>query len=100
MNKLVAIAELKSKPVMEFLKVIRDSEIKKRNIGDLLNDVLLNVEYRIILNIFLGFSKRMLRSMSGFYLFDWSDYIDRFIDHANEMRLLRGGFDDSTIRSS
>lgn len=98
MNKAVAISELKVKPVGEFLNKIQEAESKKMDIGELLKELLQNMEYRSILNIFLNFSKKMLRTIASFYDFDWSNYIDRFIDYANIMKLASGGvLNDRTI---
>lgn len=97
MTKAVAVMELKALPVERFVDLVEKAEKNKTDIGDLLDEVLKDVELHYILNVFLNFSKKMLKGMAGFYNLDWTGYIDRFIDYANLVKLTGGVIVDCRI---
>lgn len=92
MNKAVAIATLSAKPIERFVSMIGNAEADQKDIGDFFEDVLKDVEMADILNIFLGFSKKMLKGMASLYNFKWTSYVEKFIDYANLMNLTQGVF--------
>lgn len=99
MNKAVAIANLRSQPVGKFVEIVQEAESNEKDIGDLLDDLLKDIEMHYILNIFLRFSKKMLKGIACFYGLDWTDYFDRFVDYANLMRFTVGELNDNSIRN-
>lgn len=77
--------------VKKFIDVIQSSESVNRDPKNLLTLILSNIDMKKVLIGFLNISRKNLKIMASFYGFEWTDYVNNFLDVALKEQLIRGG---------